>query len=194
MPSAGSAAARRQPPEGSAAGRNSMGQPCRHDSPIHRFVTDRCDADTMHRMFATLTVLLAVAAQAAPRDWSTAPAIVQLDTAEDIFAMGDVHGDRQRLVELLAGAGVIESAAHPVWTAGRAVLVFTGDLIDKGPDAVGVITLLRALGTEATAAGGRVVVLMGNHEAEFLANPGASKGAEFGAQLSAAGLQPHEVG
>jgi hypothetical protein len=143
-------------------------------------------------------ILLALpATAAAARDWKEAPAIVQLDTQADIFAVGDVHGDYQRLVDLLAGAGVIggipPAPDRVVWSAGRAVLVFTGDLIDKGPDAVGVIVMLQALQPAAAASGGRVVVLMGNHEAEFLAAPDAAKGEEFAAQLRKAGLNPREV-
>lgn len=142
------------------------------------------------------SILLAFAAAAPPRDWKQAPAIIQLDTQADVFAMGDVHGDYQRLVELLAGAGVIggipAAPDHPVWTGGHAVLVFTGDMIDKGPDAVGVLSFVRALQSAAASAGGRVVVLMGNHEAEFLAAPSA-KARDFPGQLTRAGLKPHEV-
>jgi hypothetical protein len=147
-------------------------------------------------LLPTLCVPLALAAQAFPRDWKSAPAIVQIDTQADIFAMGDVHGDYQRLAELLAGAGLIgavpPSPGRPVWTGGQAVLVFTGDLVDKGPDAVGVLTFLRALQPAAAASGGRVVVLMGNHEAEFLAAP-AAKDRDFPGQLSKAGLKPGDV-
>jgi hypothetical protein len=146
---------------------------------------------------AAICILLPLNATAAPRDWKESPAIVRLDTQADIFAMGDVHGDYQRLVALLAGAGVIggipSAPEHPVWTGGRAVLVFTGDMIDKGPDAVGVLALLRALQPAAAAAGGRVVVLMGNHEAEFLAAPDDDKGRDFPGQLFKAGLKPRDV-
>ena len=146
-------------------------------------------------------LLAATAALAAQprvaRDWSRFPPVVQIDTPAEVFAMGDIHSDYDRLVTLLAGAGVIAgvppSPDRPAWAAGNAVLVFTGDLIDKGPKALSVIAFLRALPKAASAAGGRVIVLMGNHEAEFLAGPGANKGPEFAAQLSRAGLQPHEV-
>jgi hypothetical protein len=144
-----------------------------------------------------LLLAICVTASAAPRDWKESPAIVQLDTQADIFAMGDVHGDYQRLVELLTGAGVIRgipaTPERPVWTAGRAVLVFTGDMIDKGPDAVGVLAFLRALQPAAMASGGRVVVLMGNHEAEFLAESGSAKDRDFPDQLEKAGMKPRDV-
>jgi hypothetical protein len=66
-------------------------------------------------------------------------------------------------------------------------------MIDKGPRAVDVLRLLKALQSEADRAGGRVVVLAGNHEAEFMAAPSASKFDEFAAQLSAAGMKREDV-
>jgi Calcineurin-like phosphoesterase len=148
-------------------------------------------------LFLPIALTALAAPQVPPRDWKEAPAVVQLDTQADIYAMGDVHGDYQRMVELLAGAGVIAGIPaapdRPVWTAARAVLVFTGDMIDKGPNALGVLTFQRALQPGASAAGGRVVVLMGNHEAEFLAHPGGAKGEEFAGQLKQSGLDAREV-
>ncbi len=136
-------------------------------------------------------------AQRVGRDWQKFPAAVQIDTSSDIYAVGDIHGDYGRLAALLAGAGVITglpaSPDRPAWSAGASVLVFMGDLIDKGPNALAVLALVRALQVRAAGAGGRVVVLMGNHEAEFLARPNATKSEDFAAELSAAGLNPREV-
>src|SRR5205085_8822522 len=56
------------------------------------------------------------------------------------------------------------------------------------------IALLRALQTGAAAAGGRVIVTMGNHEAEFVAGAGATtKAADFEAELNQAGIAPADV-
>jgi hypothetical protein len=92
-----------------------------------------------------------------------------------IYALSDVHGGYDRLAALLAGAGVTRGVpAQPdaiAWAAGGAVLVVAGDLIDKGPQPIEVIDSLRALEASAASAGGRVVVLLGNHEAEFFVNP-----------------------
>jgi hypothetical protein len=146
------------------------------------------------RTLLLLAALTALSAAPVQRDWQLHPAIVQLDSTGDIFAVGDVHGDRERLVDLLSGAGIVDrSARPPAWSAGRAILVFTGDLIDKGPDALGVIALLRSLEPQAARAGGRLIVLMGNHEAEFLAEPAARKSQEFAAELRHAGMKPAEV-
>ncbi len=126
------------------------------------------------------------------RDWGKYPAIVQIDTNEDIFAVGDVHGDYDRLVKLLQTAAIIERDTN-AWMGGRAVLVFTGDLVDKGPHSLKVVQLVESLQTEAAAKGGRVIVLMGNHEAEFLGDPTAKKVKDFAQDLRAAGIAPSDV-
>jgi len=107
------------------------------------------------------------------RDWSNYPAVPQLDTNEDVFAIGDVHGDRKRLVKVLRSAKLVPalpSAPDQVkWAGGRSVLVIVGDLIDKGKKSLEVIDLLRTLQSDAASHGGKVIILLGNHEAEFLA-------------------------
>jgi hypothetical protein len=134
---------------------------------------------------------------ASDRDWAKNPAIVQVDTAADIFAIGDVHSDYVRLTLALKGAGLIERipdrANNVRWTGGKSIFVITGDMIDKGPRAVDVLTLIRFLQVSASSQGGRVIALAGNHEAEFLADPKAKKGREFAAQLTGAGFQPSAV-
>jgi hypothetical protein len=134
---------------------------------------------------------------AVDRDWVKNPAIVQLDTSAEIFAIGDVHSDYVRLTRALNAAGLLERVPRKPedaqWRAGGAVLVVTGDMIDKGPRAIDVLRLLRALQASAVANGGRVIVLAGNHEAEFLAHPAAPKGKEFATQLAAKGIRPSDV-
>jgi hypothetical protein len=103
--------------------------------------------------------------------------ITELDPAAEavVYAVSDVHGGYQRLAALLANNGIIEGVpttpVGPKWLAGTAVLVVAGDLVDKGPQPLEVIDFVRALETSAPSAGGRVLVLLGNHEAEFFSNP-----------------------
>ncbi|HEY3452756.1 MAG TPA: metallophosphoesterase [Myxococcales bacterium] len=130
------------------------------------------------------------------RDWARYPAIVQVDTSSDIWALGDVHADYDRLTALLAAAGVAPVPASPSaaqWSAGTAVLVCTGDLIDKWYQNLDVLSFMQALASSASAAGGRVVVTMGNHEAEFLADPYNTKAVDFVAELNAASISPADV-
>lgn len=138
-------------------------------------------------------VLVFAAAQGGPihRDWSRHPAVVQIDTAQDIFVVGDPHGDLERLTAVLTGAKIVDGKGS--WTASKAVTVFTGDLIDKGTNSLGVISMVRALQSAATQAGGQVIVTLGNHEAEFLATPEENKVAEFAGELKKAGINPTDV-
>jgi hypothetical protein len=113
------------------------------------------------------------------RDWVHYPAIFQRATANTLYAVSDIHGGYDRFVALLAHYGIISAvpttASQANWAAGNAVLVVAGDMIDKGPKGVEVIDALRALQVGATAAGGDVIVVLGNHEAEFMVDPLNSK-------------------
>ncbi|HSO31187.1 MAG TPA: metallophosphoesterase [Labilithrix sp.] len=116
----------------------------------------------------------------APPPTALSGAIVELEpAARAVFALSDVHGGYDRRAALLAGAGLARAAPSGpsalTWAGGDAVLVVVGDLIDKGPQPIEVIDGLRALEASAAAAGGRVIVLLGNHEAEFFVNPTNSK-------------------
>lgn len=82
---------------------------------------------------------------------------------ERIVAVGDVHGAYDELVGILLQAGIIDDQGH--WSGGATHLVSMGDLVDRGAKSREVIDLLMRLQTEATAAGGTVHVLLGNHEA-----------------------------
>jgi hypothetical protein len=80
-----------------------------------------------------------------------------------IVAVGDVHGDIESLRMILREAGLLGEA--DAWAGGAATLVQTGDFLDRGADDRAVMDLLMKLEREAPRAGGRVIVLMGNHEA-----------------------------
>jgi hypothetical protein len=102
-------------------------------------------------------VLLSTAAVSAateqPWQWDGVPKVV---------AFGDVHGAHDRLVDLLTQAGIIDT--EQAWVGGEAHLVSIGDLLDRGPDSRKVLDLLMRLEGEARRAGGRVHLVLGNHE------------------------------
>lgn len=79
-----------------------------------------------------------------------------------LWVVGDVHGELLKFQALLHAAGLVDEAG--AWSGGVNVLVSVGDLVDRGPDGVGVVEYLMRLEVEAAAAGGRVYVLLGNHE------------------------------
>jgi hypothetical protein len=80
-----------------------------------------------------------------------------------LFVVGDVHGHRDVLVGLLREAGLVDGAER--WAGGDGVLWLVGDLVDRGPDGIGAIDLVRRLEQESD---GRVRCLLGNHEAFLL--------------------------
>jgi len=152
-------------------------------------------------MLALWLVMWSSCVMAFERNWALYPLVVQIDTDQTqtvVYAVGDAHGDPDRLAAALVAAGVMPAVPASFdqsrWSAGKAILVVTGDMIDKWHNSLGVITLLRTLQRAATTAGGRVVVILGNHEAEFLANPNDKKTQEFAQELRKAGLDPTEVG
>jgi hypothetical protein len=81
-----------------------------------------------------------------------------------VFVVGDVHGHRDALVGLLRDAGLV--GGDESWSGGDAVLWLLGDLVDRGPDGLGAIDLVRRLERESD---GAVRCLLGNHEAYLLA-------------------------
>jgi hypothetical protein len=83
-------------------------------------------------------------------------------TTERVVAVGDVHGAHDRFVAILRAAGLIDNRQR--WAGGRARLVQTGDVLDRGADSRKTVDLLRKLEREAANAGGRVHALLGNHE------------------------------
>lgn len=82
--------------------------------------------------------------------------------ARRIVAIGDVHGSIEGLVTMLQRARLIDADRR--WIGADAVLVQVGDTIDRGPADLEVLDLLMALEEQAPAQGGRVIVLLGNHE------------------------------
>jgi len=100
-----------------------------------------------------ILALVAVAILAAP---SAAVA------GDRVVAVGDVHGSYDGLVSILQRAELIDGDNH--WVGGNTTLVQTGDLFDRGLQIREVLDLLMSLQEEAAAAGGKVVVLLGNHE------------------------------
>ena len=85
-----------------------------------------------------------------------------LETPERVVAIGDIHGAYDQFVRILQAAEVIDDRER--WVAGRALLVQTGDVLDRGPESRRVLDLRRRLEGEAEDAGGRVFALLGNHE------------------------------
>jgi hypothetical protein len=85
------------------------------------------------------------------------------EPAARVVAIGDIHGAYDEFVETLRRTGLVDDTLK--WSGDRTVLVQTGDFLDRGAKVREVMDLLMALEPQARAAGGRVEVLLGNHEA-----------------------------
>jgi hypothetical protein len=137
----------------------------------------------------------------AARDWSAHPAVLTIQqTPPLLYALSDIHGGFDRAATLLAKNGLLAQPPNPPstakWAGGTSILVVVGDLIDKGPQSIEVVELLMALEADAAAKGGRVVVTLGNHEAEFFADPNNSKATGAGGvdiELNAEGVHPADL-
>ena len=138
----------------------------------------------------------------AGRDWAAHPAVLRAPLPPVLYAVSDIHGGYERVAALLAAngvlAGVPAAPAQARWAGGAATLVVVGDLIDKGPQPIEVLDFLIALEADAARAGegGRVVALLGNHEAEFFADPENSKATGAGGvdlELGQRGIRPGDL-
>ena len=77
-----------------------------------------------------------------------------------VYAIGDVHGRLDLLVEMHARIAADIMRVRPAdWR-----IVHLGDYVDRGPDSKGVLEFL----VRQTAADGRIVSLAGNHDIGFL--------------------------
>jgi Flp pilus assembly protein TadD len=108
-------------------------------------------------LFLLLPVASGTSAQekeARPWEWTGVSRIV---------AIGDVHGAFNNMVAVLKTAGLIDEKLK--WKGGTTHLVQNGDILDRGPDSRKAMDLLMELEKQAEKTGGRVHVLIGNHEA-----------------------------
>ncbi len=79
-----------------------------------------------------------------------------------LVAIGDLHGDLAATRAALRAAGAIDDRDR--WIGGELVVVQTGDVLDRGDDEQAILDLIARLEGEARAAGGAVIMLIGNHE------------------------------
>ena len=87
-------------------------------------------------------------------EWKPAPFDLK---GETVFAIGDVHGCAAELKALLATIARLAGEAD-----GRRRLIYLGDMINRGPDSIGVLE--QWAGSEEAHGVDHVDRLMGNHE------------------------------
>ncbi len=108
----------------------------------------------MFRQFAGLISLLLATLLAAP---------LAAASPQRIIAVGDLHGDYQAWLTIARAAGLIDAGNR--WAGGKTTLVQLGDVTDREADSLKIVRSLQQLQKEAPRKGGRVIVVLGNHEA-----------------------------
>ena len=81
---------------------------------------------------------------------------------DNLIAISDVHGQYDILVKLLRKHHVIDKNFN--WIFGNGHLVVLGDIFDRGPKVTEALWLIYRLEQQAKENGGKVHVLLGNHE------------------------------
>lgn len=79
-----------------------------------------------------------------------------------IVVVGDLNGAYDVLLDILRGTKLINRRLE--WCGGRSELVQLGDLFNRGEGALQALRLLLRLQRQARKDGGKVTVLLGNHE------------------------------
>ena len=101
-------------------------------------------------------------AASATKACTLAPVPLRYPEPKRLVAIGDIHGDLGGARSALKAAGAIDG--NDTWIGGDLVVVQTGDVLDRGDDEKAIYDLLFSLRDQAAAAGGALILLLGNHE------------------------------
>lgn len=111
--------------------------------------------DLLRALKITLLIVIATLGTASASEW-------RVDGVDRVVAIADIHGAYGAMVETLQRADVIDDELS--WSGGGTHLVIVGDILDRGPRSRDAMDLLMRLEGEAEGAGGKVHVVIGNHE------------------------------
>ena len=95
--------------------------------------------------------LISLLEDAFPQDAPRVSRLIRLPVGRSIVFVGDIHGDRD----------AVEGVFSRFPTSDH-VIVFLGDIVDRGPDSLGALSVVARAKHEAPTS---VHLLMGNHEA-----------------------------
>ncbi len=132
-----------------------------------------------------------------PGEAALNPGLVEIKADEvtkyrQVAAVSDVHGHYLNALHLLQKAQIVDSSGK--WSGDKTLLVVIGDSIDKGPSSIPMLRCWLDLQAQAGKVGGRVLVLLGNHEAELLAGAnGKSVSPDLRRELDAEGMTAEQL-
>ena len=81
---------------------------------------------------------------------------------DSIYVVGDIHGRYDQVKNLLIKSKIVDENLN--WIAGASHIVFLGDVFDRGNDVTKVLWFIYDLETKAEKAGGKIHMVLGNHE------------------------------
>jgi len=79
---------------------------------------------------------------------------------KNIIVIGDIHGDKEALVEILQREKIIDQNQN--WINNDKIIVQVGDVVDRGPQSLEALELLRYIQSKGKP--GQVIRIIGNHE------------------------------
>jgi len=100
------------------------------------------------------------------RNRSNDPSIYENVTK--VLAIGDIHGQYHAITTYLINNNVIDDNHNWIWGDGH--VVFSGDVFDRGNEVTECLWLIYQLDIQAKKHGGRVHMLLGNHEVMIMTN------------------------
>lgn len=118
-------------------------------------VRHRCRSPQVLAGLLLAASLVAADVEAAAAGWA-------FDGVDRVIAISDIHGAHDAFVATLRAAALVDEGLR--WTGGRTHLVIVGDIVDRGDHSRAALDLLMRLEPQAESAGGRVHVVLGNHE------------------------------
>lgn len=101
--------------------------------------------------------------------WKNTPKEVQKLVYNGNFKIGaisDIHGQYETFIKLLKNNNVIDKQEK--WNFGNGHFVIAGDIFDRGPNVTEVLWFLYDLEKQAEKSGGKLHVLLGNHDVMVL--------------------------
>jgi hypothetical protein len=121
-----------------------------------------------HRTLMTLVAVLTLPAVAQPGVTAAAEgqAPGTWTGVSKVIGIGDLHGSYDKAIRVLQAADLLDEDLR--WIGGAQHLVVVGDFVDRGVGDRALMDLFRRIQPESEAAGGRVHVLLGNHEVMIL--------------------------
>ena len=87
---------------------------------------------------------------------------------DSVYVLGDTHGNYDEVVQILQNSKLIDETHQ--WIGGNAHLVFLGDVLDRGMDALRLMWFIYELEQSAFSNGGQIHLILGNHEIMVMSN------------------------